>query len=338
MTRWDDLDARARGLSTRLLGAQVIESLARAPDLAAIAAELQRSGFPIAEPETATAADIELATRRHLAARLATLARWAGPRTTTLAVLFEDEDRRSIGALLRGSVQGAPAAERLAGLIPTPALPERALEELANQPAPANLAALLSAWRHPFARMLAPEATKATPDLATLAGLVDRAFTERALSGAARDGRRGQLYRYVQEVIDLINAFGALVLAAEPDHEKVEGWLAGGRLGPTLLGRAVATRDLGAAGKVLARGFDQAGIATIFSELESNGDQVERRVLHAQIIEWRQAARISPLSAAPLIQYGLRLRAEALDLRRIIWGLRLGTPPNTLAAGVASLP
>lgn len=337
MTRWDELNARARGLSTRLLGHTLLERLAEAPDLAAIATELRRRGFLIAEPETATAPGIELAVRRNIAARLATLARWAGARTPTLAVLFEDEDRRSIAALLRGAVQRAPAEERLAGLVPTPELPERALEELAGQPSPASVAALLVAWDHPFGPPLLSESAKAAPDLARLESLLGQAFAGRALAGAARDGRRGVLYGYVQEVIDLANAFAALILTAETEHDPSAHWLPGGRgVALSLFQRAVATHDVAAAGDCLASGFANPGIRAAFADLRNTPDGVERRVLRAQIRELQQAARLSPLSAAPLLHYALHLRAEALDLRRVIWGLRLGASAPALAEGMVS--
>ena len=99
-----------------------------------------------------------LAVRRKAAARMRLLARWAGGRDAVLAVVFEEEDRRSLRALLRGAVQGARAEERLEDLIPTPLLPERALAELARQARPAAIAALLTAWQNPYGPALLQQA------------------------------------------------------------------------------------------------------------------------------------------------------------------------------------
>ena len=143
--RWEDLATRARGLATHLLGRADLDGLARAESLDALADVLRARGFlPAGGPATPGA--LELAVRRMAGARLAVLAAWGHARNTLLAVVFEDEDRRSLRALLRGAVRAAPPEERLAGLIPTPGLPERALAELAGQPTPGAIAALLTAW------------------------------------------------------------------------------------------------------------------------------------------------------------------------------------------------
>jgi hypothetical protein len=39
---------------------------------------------------------------------------------------------------------------------------------------------------------------------------------------------------------------------------------------------------------------------------------------------------------APLLGYALRLRAEALDIRRLIWGISLGAPCETLLEGLVT--
>ena len=134
MTIWDDLNARARGLATHLLGRPALEGMARAADLPTLAAELTRRGYPVEEGDRASAAGLELAARRALAARLRILIRWAGPRTETLAVVFEDEDRRSIAALVRGAVQHAPADGAPVGADPHPG-PAGARPRRAGQPA-----------------------------------------------------------------------------------------------------------------------------------------------------------------------------------------------------------
>jgi vacuolar-type H+-ATPase subunit C/Vma6 len=339
MTRWDDLNARARGLSTRLLGRATLEGLSRAPDLPAIAAELQHRGFPIVDPERVSAGELELAIRRNLGARLATLIRWAGPRSAALAVLIEDEDRRSISDLLRGAAQRAPAEQRLSGLLPTPELPERALEELAAQPSVGAVASLLTVWHHPFASTLLPEASRPEPDLLRLETALASTFAGRALAQARRDGRGGILYRYVQEVIDVANAFAALMLSAEQATHVEEQWLRGGRvISLELFRRAVATGNPAAAGRSLAQAFTDREVGTAFATGGSRQNGLERAVLSAQIAELRQSSRLAPLSSAPLLSYALRLRAEALDLRWLLWGHRLGAPPLALVEGLVTAP
>jgi len=39
---------------------------------------------------------------------------------------------------------------------------------------------------------------------------------------------------------------------------------------------------------------------------------------------------------APLLGYALRLRAEALDVRWLVWGISLGAPGETLVEGLVT--
>ena len=52
----------------------------------------------------------------------------------------------------------------------------------------------------------------------------------------------------------------------------------------------------------------------------------------AQIAEQVMAARREPLAVAPVIAFALRVRGEVVDLQRIVWGLRLGSPPEVLVS------
>lgn len=337
MTSWDDLNARARGLATHLLGRAALESLAQAEGLPTLAAELARRGYPIEQGAQQTGTGIELAARREGARRLATLRRWAGRREPSLAIVFEDEERRSISALIRGAVQHAAPEARLAGLIPTPGLPERALEELSRQPTPGAVASLLSAWRHPLAYSLLPEAARAEPDLLRLDVSLNRAFAERAFKSACRQGARGLLARHVQRLLDIENAFTTLVLSEEKDSRVAEYWVAGGRdLTEELAERAVASGNALAAGRIVAGAFAGTPLASAFAEPGRHPEGIEGAVLGGVIAELKAAARMDPLSPAFLLGYALRLRAELLDIRRAVWGVSLGAPAAIRVSGLVT--
>jgi vacuolar-type H+-ATPase subunit C/Vma6 len=337
MTTWDDLNARARGLGTHLLGRATLETLARAPDLGALAEDLRRRGYPIEEAAAYSPAGLELAARRTVAARFRILGRWAAGRSELLSVLFEDEDRRSIAALMRGAAQHAAPELRLSGLLPTPALPERALEELARQPSPGPVAALLSSWRHPLAEGLVAVTASPEPDLLRIELAVSTAFARRARANARKTGRGGVLLQHVQRVIDVENAYAALALTAEQELHAEDFWLPGGRgVLLALFTRAVATRDALQAGKVLAGGFAGSRIEAVFADLENSPGGVERGVLAAWIADLSASARTAPLSVAPLLVYALRLRAEALDIRWLVWGISLGAPSAALLEGLVT--
>jgi hypothetical protein len=62
----------------------------------------------------------------------------------------------------------------------------------------------------------------------------------------------------------------------------------------------------------------------------------ERAVLAALILDLRDEMRREPLGPAPVLRYALMLRAQTLDLRRIIWGLSLGVPGALLGEGLVT--
>lgn len=329
---WEDVIARVRGLGTHLIGRARLEALARAPDLPALGEDLRGLGFLVDEA-AATPAALELAVRRAAAAQLVILARWCGRRAAILAVVFEDEDRRSLRAILRGAVQGAPADARLAGVIPTPALPERALESLARQPQAAGVAALLVAWGNPYGAALLPLAGAERPDLFRLEVALSRAFAARARAAARRVGRKSELGAYVQETIDLENVYAALVLASEePDIAPRDAFVPGGRrVTIVTFETAIARGTPGDTARALAAGFADSPLAAVLRRRAETPDTIEEDVLRARIGALRAAARRRPLGLAPILLHVLRLRAQVLDLRRAIWGVALAAPAAALA-------
>jgi len=331
VTGWGDVLARARGLATHLLLRRDLDALVRAPDLATLGAELRRAGFPVEEGERAPAA-LELAVRRRAARALDILSRWCGPRTATVAILFEDEDRRSLRSLLRGVAQGAPQEARLTGLVPTPNLPERLLAELARQPTTAAVAALLTVWENPYGPALRSQAAPAYPDLLRLDLCVNRTFAARALAGARRAGRRGELVAYVQESIDLENVATAVAIAGAADVVPKALFLPGGRrVSIDVFETAVARGDPGAAAERLASAFRGSPFGPALLAARAQPALLEDELLRARIAALRRDARRGPLGPAPLLYFALRLRAESLDLSRTIWGLALGAPRSVLS-------
>lgn len=326
---WGDVNARARGLTGHLLGRRRLESLAQVPDLVVLARDLGALGYPQdGVGGDARPAVLDLAARRAVAGRLRTLARWCGPRADALAVVFEDEDRRSVRGLLRGAVEGPPESVRLAGLVPTPSLPERALRELARQPSAGAVAGLLAAWGNPYGHALLPEAASPTPDLFALEVRCNQAFAERALRGA----RRGPLVAYVRESVDLENAFAALALAESArDVSPERVFLAGGAA--LDIGRflgAIALGNLTGAAQHLGGAFGRSPLAQVFRRLDRESN-LESQVLGYRIGFLHRAALLDPLGPAPFLAYVLRLRAELIDLGSIIWGIFLGVPRAILA-------
>ncbi len=325
--QWGDVNARAHGLGTHLLSHDRLAGLADAPDLTALGARLADAGVPPSAEGAPTAAALELAARREAARRLRVLARWLGGRTALLAVVFDEEDCRSIRAILRGAAAGIAAAARLGGLIPTTSLPERALEELAARTNPREVAMLLALWRHPFGAPLLAVTDAEHPDLARMELALHRCFAARAVRGARRGGKA--LRAYVAETLDLLNVSAALLLVGgEHELRLDEVFVDGG----AALTRAVWLRAASAPGpaeaaSLLAAAWRTPGFADAVRLAGRDPHRSEQLLLQSRLRTWHHRARQDPLGAAPVLEYLLRLRAQLLQLRVLVWATALGMPP-----------
>lgn len=331
-----DINTRARGLRTHLLKAKDLERLARAPSLSVLQRELSALGF-VRSDAPATAANLEYAIRRRAAEQMSILARWAhGHRRATFAVLLEDEDRRSLQAILRGAAQGAAPEARRAGLIPTTQLSERALQALASQPTLTDVVRLLVLWNHPLGAPLIGAVSESHPSLFTVENELQRAFARRALAHARKGG--SHLIDYVGQLIDVMNAWSALLHFVERDPAIVDlTFVEGGRW----VSREVFSKllSLGTRAEVVRRlnwELRKSPLSSAFKGELENLTELESAVLRAQINWQNGCVRKDPAGAAPLIGFVLELRAQVLDLRRIIWGVALHAPVPLLQTQMVS--
>jgi vacuolar-type H+-ATPase subunit C/Vma6 len=327
-----DLNARARGLRTHLLSAGDLERLARSATLSSLQRELAAIGYaPSDTPATATSLD--RAVRRHAAKQMAVLDRWCGDdRRSTFAVIFEDEDRRSIQAILRGAAQGTATEARMSGLIPTTSLPERALQALCAQPTPADVVRLLVLWSHPFGASLIGPSGGRHPSLFEMEIALQRAFARRAGTHARRGG--AQLVDYVEQIVDLMNIWSALLHFTERHPTIADvAFVEGGRWLPRDLFETLMT--LGTRRQVEARlGWElrKSGLAGMFrDEIEDVAD-LEALALRAQIDWLKRTMRVDPSGPASVIGFAMELRAEVRNLRGIVWGIALQAPAVLIQA------
>lgn len=321
---WGDLNARARGLGRHLLGAEVLRQLASAADVAGFVRVARAAGVVAPDASAESVLEVELALRRTAARQLRLLLRWVGDRSPLVRIVVEDEDRRSVRAILRGAAAGAASEARLAGLVPTPSLPERLLEELAARPTPKDVAALLAAWGHPFGPAALRAASVEHPDLFRFELEIDRVFAARAVAGARRGGP--VLRAFVADTIDYANLGAALVLAAgESEQPPASAFLPGGRrlTRERFLEAVAAGPDAGAK---LAAAFAPDEVAGLLGRHAGDAGGLERGLLALRIRRLRALARTDPLGSAPLLAYFLRVRAEQENLRLLLWGAALGAP------------
>ncbi len=333
-TFFGDINARARGLRTHLLPPSTLDKLASAPNLFALQRDFSALGFVRPDAPASTAA-LEQAVRRHAAAQISLLSRWSeGPRRAALAVVFEDEDRRSIQAVVRGAQQGAPAEDRLAGLVPTASLPERALQALAAQPTVKDVVHLLGWWQHPLALPLLEPAGKPHPSLLRIEVALHRAFARRATQAAKKADRH--LAAYVTQVIDIMNAWSVLLHFDEHDPAIVDLTFIEG--GSALLRghfeQLMSLPRFDEAGSMLVRQFRGSPLSSAFRHGVDNLAELESAILRAQIDQQNRALRVDPGGTAPIVGFALELRAQVVSLRRIVWGVALRAPSALLVPGL----
>ena len=321
-----DINTRARGLRTRLLPAHDMERLAHARSLFALHRELSALGLARAEAP-ATPASLEQAIRRRAADLMAILGRWStDDRRPILAVVLEDEDRRSLQSILRGAEQGAGSDARMSGLVPTMDLSERALRVLAAQPTMADVVRMLVLWAHPFGRPLIDAVSGPHPSLFKAEVELQRAFAQRALAHAHRGGRA--LAEHARQVIDAMNASSVLLHFPERDEDIADSIFidGGSQIDRDGFAEMMRNESFEQARRALLIRLQDSALGSAFREEAENLSTLEAAVLRAQIAEQRRLARLRPDGAAPTISFALELRAEVLDLRRIIWGVSLGAP------------
>lgn len=337
MTDYTDLVARARGLTSHLLQDEQIATLCSVP-AAHLSAQLAALGAIAPDavvPNSAGALhvhDIERALRERAALRLQILTRWSGARRDALAVLFDDEDMRSLRALVRAIVSGVPVEDRLTGLIPTPGLPTRALSALASSGDVANVASLLLTWQNSYGAAMAVEAARPRPELLGFDVALARTFASRA-SRAARHNR--MLRHYTQRVIDLANLWTALVLADHSTDVSVATlFVEGGTLvrEADLAFAVAAARREPLATRLLPR-VTGTPLAAALDPVD--GRDPEDAAREAMVVEFRALARREPTSVAPVIVFVLRQRSELRALLRIVWSVSLGIPSARIRRSAA---
>ena len=136
------------------------------------------------------------------------------------------------------------------------------------------------------------------------------------------------MVEYVRQVIDLMNAWSALLHFAEREPKLVDlTFIEGGEY----ITRPVFERLMGVSTreeveKELARQLRDSALAPVFRQAIDEIAALESAALRAQIAWQHRSMRIDPGSAAPVIGFVIELRAQALSLRRVIWGVALRAP------------
>jgi vacuolar-type H+-ATPase subunit C/Vma6 len=197
------------------------------------------------------------------------------------------------------------------------------------------MGALLALWGNSYAGVLRDLERFEHPDLLLLEVRLGQEFARRALE-AARQGDR-VLQAHVRDTIDLENACAALLLAGgDSDVPPAACLIPGGdRITPAVFEAAATAPDREEAARRLARALGSRPVARALLRAAGRLSELDDELLGAQLAERRAAARLDPLSSAPLLSYALALRVETRTLGRLVWGVALGIPAPALAAELA---
>jgi vacuolar-type H+-ATPase subunit C/Vma6 len=329
---WEAANARARGLATHLLRRDMLSRAAASGSWEAAARFLAGRGYPLREQDLLSRTDLDQAIGRIAAGRLAVLERWLGSHRASLSVVYELEERRSLRRLLRGATQGISPEHRRSGLVPTPGLPERLLHRLSQAPSLEALAAALLRAGHPAGRVLSVRGRQAmTLWQAELA--LDRLFATR-VSRSARGGGR-MVREFTALCLDLENAW-TLLGAREWGTDVVprDLFLPGGR--------AISFDDFIDLAKAPSSDVRWRGVASRFASTPLAAafrEQAAPAALEGNatraLVHWQRAeARRDPLAVSTVLAVALGIRAEAHDVRLVLFACDLGAPASTILSSL----
>src|SRR5512136_390932 len=200
------VNARIRGMKSRLLGPEILESLILKPDIEAIITELEKTSYreelEKAAVQNAGLACLEVALRMDIARLF-----------RRIYSLFEEEieekyarillnrwDVHNIKTVLRGKNIHEPSSEILGCLIPAGELDEATLVELVKQPDVRGVIDLLATWRIAYSVPLTRHFKDFSEerDLAVMEYALDKFYFENAL-----ESLRGETYddRSMREMV-----------------------------------------------------------------------------------------------------------------------------------------
>ncbi|HEU0032563.1 MAG TPA: V-type ATPase subunit [Kofleriaceae bacterium] len=311
MTR---LASRARGLETHVLDAGALAELERAPDRAALAAVMTRTGLAC---DVSTAA-IDRAARDRAAADFRQLERWLASRRdhATFELLVLDEDRRSLRAIVRGIAGAIEPERRRAACVPTPWLRDRVLGELAAAATLGELHAALVELGHPLAPALAGD----HPDPLVHEQALFAAVLDRAKAGPADRA----LARYLSQLVDGELVAAALLLASRGGGlDPAASFVAGGTLDRARF-LAAAAGPIQRARELLAAHFARTPLAAALEASTGAPAAIEQALLDWQLATQARLRRDDPHGTAAVIHLVLERRVESRTLRRAAWRIAFG--------------
>jgi V/A-type H+/Na+-transporting ATPase subunit C len=233
------INARMRGMKSRLLSHQVLNDLILKPDLDSLTADLENSPYRDDIIEAKGRATgilcIESALRQNFIRtfrKIQDFARQEKEAEQYIGIFLHRWDVQNIKTILRGKNIHATPEEILECLVPAGELDEATLKELLRQPDVRAVIDLLATWRIRFAKPLTetfPEFGK-TRDLAVLECALDRYYYADALAAVSAPTYNNNLIRNLLALeVDVVNIRTVLRMVRDRvDPADAQRYLIGG--------------------------------------------------------------------------------------------------------------
>jgi vacuolar-type H+-ATPase subunit C/Vma6 len=192
------------------------------------------------------------------------------------------------------------------------------LEELARLSTPGAIGTTLAIWGHGLAAPFRDVVGQERPDLLALDLRLARVFAERSTAQVSRTEPR--LLPDLQLMIDFENVRSALLLTDSSELRPADCWIPGGQA----LSRAHFISSTGRQNpqdriEYLIKVLAPTPLAAILQREGPDVAALDRAVLSWRRSEAHRLARLDPLGPMPTLQYVLSVRAELVQLQRLIW-------------------
>lgn len=230
MPDWGYVNARLRGMKTRLITAAEYEKMLKAADLRDLAAFVATTGIkPALEAaqirheglealEAAFKSDFTAACRKVLSMS-------EGEQKKLIGILLRRWDVFNVKTILRGKHSNTSPVELLRTVVPAGEFDALALQEMASQPGVKEVVDLLATWGSPLAEPLVEnlEAYFSDKNLLRLELALDKFQFTRALKETAGPGSNKRLVReLLRSEIDLANIMAKIRLVIDDIDTFVE--------------------------------------------------------------------------------------------------------------------
>lgn len=229
---WGYINARMRGMKSRLLDHRTLDNLILQPDLESLIGELEKTPYhdDIVEAKGRYAGmpAIEYALRKNFVRTFRKVLDFAKKEEAEqyVRIFLNRWDVQNIKTILRGKNIHVTSEEILDCLVPAGELDEAALTELVRQQDTKAVIDLLATWRIPWAQPLTsafPEFAR-TGDIAVLECALDHYYYEEAFRATKGPDTNNAMIRHILAVeIDIINMKTVLRMirdSVDPDEAK----------------------------------------------------------------------------------------------------------------------